>query len=137
VSFVLAGANLTDIGTAQVIYDGPQKSSAQGGVSTAQGGVLPSGVSTAFWGAVGSSIGVGAQYYCGQTQTGTTCSGGNNEIERGSCTAETLFGADMDYSCRSGDPSLRGTVSSNCPFITMEVHSQPQTQNLLTRHWPL
>ena len=52
-----------------------------------------------------------------------------------SCTAQTRFGADMDWSCRYGNPSTPGAVGSNCPFVTMEV-SGPQTGDVICRVSP-
>jgi hypothetical protein len=67
------------------------------------------------WKNVDSSVGIGGQLNCGYTQTGSSCSGGTNELDRGSCTAQTLFGNDHYYQCRSG-----AADGSNCPFVVAE-----------------
>ena len=59
-----------------------------------------------------SSVGIGTQLNCGYGQTGTSCPGGNKELDRGSCSGQTLFGADDNYNCRVGAP-----MGSNCPFV--------------------
>ena len=91
-SFVYRGANLR-FGSKALILDG------------VRGG----------WKNMDTSIGIGAQLYCGYTQTGSSCTGGNKELDRGSCTAQTLFGDDDYYQCRTG-----AAEGSNCPFVVVE-----------------
>eukprot|EP00966_Prymnesium_polylepis_P109220 2528041-Prymnesium_polylepis.1 len=52
---------------------------------------------------------------CGYSQTGNTCSGGTKELDRGSCSAQTLFGDDHYYKCRAG-----ASDGHNCPFVVVE-----------------
>ena len=64
------------------------------------------------WDNLESSIGIGPQLYCGANATGHYCPGGTREIDRGSCTANTLFGAEYDLCTELGQ----------CPFIVAEGH---------------
>ena len=69
-----------------------------------------------------SSVGLGAQSWCGSSQTGTSCPNGDNELDRGSCTQETLFGEDR-YLCHT---------NKGCPFVVAE-HRGPRTGEVWCR----
>ena len=46
------------------------------------------------WGNMESVVGIGRGHWCGNQNNGNTCDGGTKEIDRGSCSAETLWGDD-------------------------------------------
>ena len=90
-SFVARGSDIAQWGSKKLIYD---HYSSRGDFRN-----------------MDSSVGIGSQLYCGYSQTGTSCQNGNRELDRGSCTAQTLFGDDHYYTCRNGAPD-----GSNCPY---------------------
>ena len=69
-----------------------------------------------------SSIGLGTQRSCGVDATGYSCPDGNKELDRGSCSQETLFGEDR-YLC---------SESRGCPFVVAE-HRGPRRGDVWCR----
>eukprot|EP00966_Prymnesium_polylepis_P160458 3709829-Prymnesium_polylepis.1 len=64
-----------------------------------------------------TSIGIGKQSVCGVGLTGHACPSGTKELDRGSCSGQTLFG-DAHYLGCATDVSTTAPHPS-CPFITV------------------
>jgi hypothetical protein len=107
VSFVFYGTHINQWGARHLIRDADQSA----------------------WTNTASSIGVGSQVFCGATQSGSSCAGGNSELDRGSCTSETLYTSEHAYACTPssttpspapppGIMSAESSTQGGCPFIT-------------------
>ena len=59
-----------------------------------------------------SSLGLGQQGMCGEVESGYSCAGGNKELDRGSCSRESLFGAYHSLCATS--------TGANCPYVVAE-----------------
>ena len=79
-----------------------------------------------------TSIGIGKQETCGAQDGGDTCPDGDRELDRGSCTAQTLFGEPYYQACGSQSSITYANPYPSCPFITLE-NKGPRTGDIWCR----